>query len=45
MNLLSFALLGMVILYLIFSIMYIYKNKKSNKGCNGSCGLCTKNCR
>ncbi|MDO4589254.1 MAG: FeoB-associated Cys-rich membrane protein [Fusobacterium sp.] len=45
MNLLSMILVGAILIYLVFSIVYIYKNKKKGKGCGGNCTSCSKNCR
>ncbi|MFR4478988.1 FeoB-associated Cys-rich membrane protein [Fusobacteriaceae bacterium] len=45
MNLFSIILLGVIFIYLIFSVMYIYKNKKKGKGCNGNCSSCSKSCK
>lgn len=45
MNLFSIILLGVIFIYLIFSIVYIYKNKKNGKSCSGNCSSCSKNCK
>lgn len=45
MNLFSIILLGVIFIYLIFSVVYIYINKKKGRGCNGNCGSCSKSCK